>query len=93
MDSGKLGDGEKAKQLLEKALDVTKLIKSEYSQTGALSAIAQTAGKLGDGEKGKQLLEKALDVTKLIKSESSQTGALSAIAQTAGKFYPLGRSL
>ena len=82
---GKLGDTEKGKKILEKALEVTKSIKDESSQSSELSSIAEVYGKLGDTEKGKQILEKALEVTKSIKDESSPINELSSIAEVYGK--------
>ena len=89
---GKLGDAEKGKQILEKALEVTKSIKGESSQSYVLSQIAAASSKLGDAEKGKQTLEKALEVTKSIlevtksiKDESSEDSALISIVDAYGK--------
>ena len=73
---------EKAKQVLEKALEVTKLIKNEGYQSSTLRSITEVSTDLGDAEKAKQVLEKALEVTKLIKNEYYQSVGLSSIAQS-----------
>ena len=81
----KLGDAEKGKQILEKAVEFTKSIKAESEQVSALNSTAVAYGKLGDAEKGKQILEKSIERTKSIKNESKQVSAPISIAEAYGK--------